>query len=668
MEPAPQTTNICEEPEAPPMSSVQSQQTVRLHVENVGGIDETDVELGPGVNVLAGRNATNRTSLLQAIMAALGSERASLKGDAESGYVEMTIDGETYSRTLRRTNGGVAFDGDPYLDDPELADLFAFLLESNESRRAVARGANLRELIMRPVDTEAIRADIDRLEGEKRDVEGRLEELRDRRDRLPELESRKERLESELRSLEDELETKREELDGADLDVEEGREEQAELQSKLSELRDLRSELDDVEFDLETERESLRSLRSERSGLESELAEFSDEQAGEKADLEAEIERLRDRKRELDSVVSQLQNLIQFNESVLEGEGERIFDLLHDHEGESEAGSLTDQLVDEETVTCWTCGSEVSRDSIAETVADLQNLRKEKVGERTRVRSKLDDLKSEVETIEATEQRRTDVRRKHERLGDQIAATEDRIERLEANREELTDDIRSLEETVEDLREEDFGRVLDLHKEVNQLEFDRDRKRDELNEVRDEIEEIERAGDRINDLEAERESLTERLEDLRTRIARLESDAIENFNAHMERVLDILGYENLERIWIERTEREVREGRRKVQKSHFDLHVVRNTESGAAYEDTVDHLSESEREVTGLVFALAGYLVHDVHEVVPFVLLDSLEAIDSNRIAALVDYFEGYPEHLVVALLPEDAAALDEEYRRVTEI
>jgi len=29
-------------------------------------------------------------------------------------------------------------------------------------------------------------------------------------------------------------------------------------------------------------------------------------------------------------------------------------------------------------------------------------------------------------------------------------------------------------------------------------------------------------------------------------------------------------------------------------------------------------LSESEREVTGLVFALAGYLVHDVHETVPF--------------------------------------------------
>jgi hypothetical protein len=136
----------------------------------------------------------------------------------------------------------------------------------------------------------------------------------------------------------------------------------------------------------------------------------------------------------------------------------------------------------------------------------------------------------------------------------------------------------------------------------------------------------------------------------------------------METLLDVLQYENLERIWIERTERTVRDGRRKVQRGSFDLHVVRSTDDGTTYEDTVDHLSESEREVTGLVFALAGYLVHDVHEVVPFVLLDSLEAIDSERIAHLVSYFEEYVSYLVVALLPEDARALDDEYRRITEI
>ena len=86
----------------------------------------------------------------------------------------------------------------------------------------------------------------------------------------------------------------------------------------------------------------------------------------------------------------------------------------------------------------------------------------------------------------------------------------------------------------------------------------------------------------------------------------------------------------------------LREGRQTVDRTAFDLHVVRSTDNGVAYEDTIDHLSESEREVTGLVFALAGCLVNDFHEEVPFMLLDSLEAIDSDCIPVLVEYTAGY--------------------------
>ena len=57
------------------------------------------------------------------------------------------------------------------------------------------------------------------------------------------------------------------------------------------------------------------------------------------------------------------------------------------------------------------------------------------------------------------------------------------------------------------------------------------------------------------------------------------------------------------------------------------------------------------------MFAPAGYLVHDVHETIPFILLDSLEAINSNRSARVVDYFQSHADYLVAALLPEDADA-----------
>jgi hypothetical protein len=65
---------------------------------------------------------------------------------------------------------------------------------------------------------------------------------------------------------------------------------------------------------------------------------------------------------------------------------------------------------------------------------------------------------------------------------------------------------------------------------------------------------------------------------------------------------------------------------------------------------------------------LAGYLAHEEYETVPFMLIDSLEAIDADRISRLIEYFAGNSDFLVVALLAEDAQALPNSYNRITEI
>jgi DNA repair exonuclease SbcCD ATPase subunit len=250
----------------------------------------------------------------------------------------------------------------------------------------------------------------------------------------------------------------------------------------------------------------------------------------------------------------------------------------------------------------------------------------------------------------------------------EIESREASLAELQQSRDELEDEIAQLEDAIAELEAEEHDELLELHKQANQLEFELGRLEGDLEDVEAEIESIESRLDERNELEKRREEVGERLDDCRSRIERLEADTVEQFNEHMATVLDILEYENIDRVWIERVDREVREGQRKVTRGSFDLHVVRSTESGTTYEDTIDHLSESEREVTGLIFALAGYLVHEVHEELPFVVLDSLEAIDSGRIATLVDYLSEYAEYLVVALLPEDATALDTEHRRLTEI
>jgi len=290
----------------------------KVHAENIGGIDDTSVAFSPGVTLLVGRNATNRTSFLQAVMAALGGENVSIKGDADEAEVELTIGDETYTRHLRRQGTSIVTDGRPFLDDPTLADLFAFLLESNEARRAVTTGVDLRELIMRPVDTTEIESEIQRLVRERESITEELEEIDSLKEEIPELEAEQARLEDEIEETKADLEAKESELEAADADVEEVREEKSELETRLEDLRGKRSTLDDIRYDLETERESLEALKQERQELEDEETDLPELPMGELQEVESEIERLRSQKEQLEREINELQSVIGFNEEMLE--------------------------------------------------------------------------------------------------------------------------------------------------------------------------------------------------------------------------------------------------------------------------------------------------------------------------------------------------------------
>jgi DNA repair exonuclease SbcCD ATPase subunit len=636
-----------------------------LSVENIGGIDDTQITFQRGVNVLSGRNATNRTSLLQGIMAALGSSQASLKADAKEGAATLKFGNKTHEQTLHRQNGVVVSEGNSYLENPELADLFAFLLESNEARRAVARGDDLRDLIMRPVDTDAINAEIQQLEQRKQRLDSELKELEKLEGQLPDLEAKRTRLTDEIYELRDDLKAAEAELEEANTDVETRRNEQSELEEKLNELRDTRSELERTRNRIDTERESIEALEKEHEEVETRLEELP---SGEETDidrLKSEIDVLQDEKDELSEEISQLQRTIQFNEQLLENPSEFLGTGEH-----SDDGPVTDQLLsdDSETVTCWTCGSSVGTNQIETTIEQLQTAYQERVDERSEINNELEDKRATLNEVNDNRTEYQQSTRRLESISDEIERRRDRIEDLTDDREALTGDIDDLERAVGDLETDDSEDLLDQHKEVNQFEFELERKERERDSVEDEIAETEdRLGEREG-LQSRREEANEELTDLRTRIEQIEANAVEEFNEHMTNLLETLEYENLDRIWIDRAARDVREGRRKVTKSSFNLKIVRSTEEGTAYEDSIDHLSESEREVTGLVFALAGYLVHDAYETVPFMLLDSLEAIDSSRIAALVEYFESYAPYLVVALLEEDAQALDGDHTVISEI
>lgn len=645
----------------------QTEHTAAFEVEGIGGIDRSSVELAPGVTVLTGRNATNRTSFLQAVMAVMGSRDVSVKGDVEEATVRMELDGDTWERTFRRDGTDVIAEGEAYLEDPEVTQQFAFLLADNTARQAVTGNHDLHDVIMRPIDTEEIEAEIEQLVAEQSEIDDQLGELEDLKGELPGLEEEKQRLTSEIESTREELRELEAEIDESESDVEETREEKAELEEKLSELRNVRNELEEVRYDIDTQKESLNSLENQRSELQRELEGFEAVSSDRREDLDAELDRLRSENRHIQSRTKDLRSVLQFNEDLLDGEDTSVGMLLEN--GGEDGSALTDQLLDDsETIACWTCGSVVQQDQIEETLEELRSIHQEKNAEISANEDRISELEEEKRELDRREQRRDDLQRKISDTEAEIERREERLEELTETREALSATVDELLTEVDDLESEDFGDVLDLHKEANRLEFEIEQREKELADVEEDIERTEVRLDEEERLKSRRESVTAELVDLRNRIEHIEAQAVEEFNNHMDAILELLDYGNIERIWIEKRTDEVREGRRKVERSVFELHVVRSTESGTTYEDTVDHLSESEREVTGLVFALAGYLVHELHEKCPFMLLDSLEAIDSERIATLVDYFQEYAAYLVVALLPEDAQALDDDYQRVTKI
>ncbi|WP_256301609.1 archaea-specific SMC-related protein [Haloarchaeobius salinus] len=649
--------------------SESAQGEFSLHVENVGGISETTVDLSEGVTILEGRNATNRTSFLQALMAVMGSDQYTLKGNAEKGRVELDIGETIVERRFERQHGTVNAKEPGYLDDPETAELFAFLLEDNEARQVAARGENLHELLTRPIDTAEIEAEIELLQAEKRDLDEKVSKIEERERDLTGLERRKQELQSAISKREERLEELEHEIEQADGDIVSEQESKEAIEEQLDKLKDHRSQLEDIRFELETVQETIDSLESERKEKSGRREELTGRTSVDIDALHDDLDELRERQRRVNAQMNELQSIIQFNEGMLDGTDSEIASVLQEKSDQENDGALTDQLLEsDDAVTCWTCGSQVSRSDIDETLNRLRSLRQEKLNERQTIQDQIDEKKKRVTEIETVEDELDKLDDRLAEIDTQLDSKRERVEKLEERRETLHEEVEELEAAVEQEQSSDYDQVLELHKQANRVELELEQKETELDSVESEINEIESMVDDKEEYKDRRNQVVDELDELRTRIDRLEENAVEEFNSHMAEVLEILEYENIARIWIERQEQETRQGRQKVQETVFDLHVVREADSGEAYEGTVDTLSESEREVVGLVVALAGYLVHDLHETVPVMLLDSLEAIDSNRIAKIIEYFADYPDYLIIALLPEDASAVDAGKQIITDI
>ncbi|MFB6304225.1 MAG: archaea-specific SMC-related protein [Haloferacaceae archaeon] len=622
----------------------------RLTVTDLGGISEARVTLTEGVTLVSGANASNKSSLLRALAGVLGGPRPPLKSDADAGSVRLTVDGAEYYLRLGRTETGVTVtDAERYSEASDLCELFVALTENNPIRRATLSGDDLYPLLMRPVDTAEIRADIRRLLAERRSIDERLEEIDALEDRLPGLRTRRETLRERLADVETTLAEKRQAVE----DVE--RERDTEEETVAAELRDKRAERTDVESRIATHEDAVESLRAELDEVTERLSEATPEgSADDVEEIEAELDRLRRQKRHLTSTINALGPVVEMNEQLLDGPDEVPEEMV--------SGGVVDELdPDTRTVTCWTCGSSVDRAEIARQVDAVREILEENRAEREAVAERIESLAERRRELERRAEEREELRTRRDRIREEIADREETLAALREEREAVEAEIETLRERVEAASGTD-ERLSEYYDEISDLEYERGRLTNDIEEVESELADVESAVAERPDLEDRRESVAEELRDRRARIETIERDLVSTFNEVMQQVLDALDYRSIERIWLER----ITTGDEPSAETEFELHVVRTAEDGAAYEGSVDNLAKSEREVIGLVVGLAGYLVHDVADEVPFVVIDAVEMFDADRLRRLIERFRDPADYVVAAVLPEEGDELDAVHDTIT--
>lgn len=632
--------------------------SVPITVRNLGGIDFAELSLHQGVNVFFGENASNRSSLFSAIAGALGARVPTPKTDSHSSLVRLEYDGSEYTVEIDRSDGSQQVTAHTLTARTALCDHFVRLLEDNPLRQSVQRmdGAELYDLLMEPVDTADIEAQIDRAKAERERVDKQLSHYDDLESRLPSLRTSRQQLREELDEIVDEIESVQSALDAQSQPASRADDEQfTELESKREQYRALTATL-------ETQQQALDSLEDERRAVADELAaQTGDDEIDSIEELSDRIDSKRARSRQLANTIQLLQTVIEAGRKTTQQSPDLFESVDTDHNHDTETGHLTDSLTaSTETTTCLTCGSTVSPEAIADQITELQSITAEKRDEKEAIESELSSLESTRDRLKDEREQLESLRQRADRLDGEIDETESTVASLRADRADLEVEIDALENAVAQHERDEDSAYQELQRQLTDLEVDRSRVEGRLEDVTAEVTEIEGAIANRDELEARRATLTRRLTELRDRIYDIERETVDTINRVMDEVISELAFENISRVWVER---HVETDNHKARADGFDLHIVRTTDDGAAYEDTVGTLSTSEREIIGIVLGVAGYIVHDVNESVPFLLLDAIESIDANRTAILLSYLSDHADYLLATAHPKDRDAFSESVR-----
>jgi chromosome segregation ATPase len=597
---------------------------LELDVENIGGVESASLQLDPGVTLVSGPNASNKTSLLTALAFAVGQDDPPLRAGTDRAEVRLSFDDTTIERQVIRRGKAVEVDGPSLLEtvgtrteQPSALAEFVSLLEFNRLRTAVRTNESIEALLKRPVDLDELERRQKECLSRKREVTEQIDrlngidaDLSDRRSELAERRERREELREELET----LRARRTEFGTGSDEVDELRERRATLAARREEFE---SEIGELEETIERLERQHEATRQEFEAAVAEVETYAP------AELRRERDEIRTQLDEVDERIQVLQDVVTANREM--------------RASGIEATTDRERSLDADQRRCWTCGSMAPTSAFDDALEDLTDLLADERAKRREWEPRLEEIAEELDTYRSAkrerdqaEERRRDVETRIEQRRESLRTKHESLRELEETLEELESEIdaRHREQAADDddLADEIESTQRDLYRTTNEI----DRLTETIDSLVEDKEERQRLRDEQIELQSEIETLTERIDQTEQRLR-------ESFNDAMDELMEVLAFQSIERVWLD---------------GEFELVVAREVD-GTIHRSPVTHLAESERETIGFVLGLAGYLAYDLAETVPMLLLDSMGAFDAERLASLIEFFAERTEYLLVAVYPE---------------
>lgn len=588
-----------------------------VSISNIGGVYEATATLESGVNVVQASNFSGKSSFMNALQTVVGttglfdSPHPLTEGE-DSGSVVLDASETSHEVTLERSsNNEILLRGTPMLEndiDQMCARLFAFLGEENPIRSRVREQKDLTELLQAPLNLEDIDGQITTL---KRKQEAKEEEIKTAQ-----------RAEENIPAVTDAITTLEEEL----TELQERRNEvEASVGSEISDNGSLTDELATRRSEVSTLERRISQLQTKLSKTESQLTEKRNEKEAldlpDQPQVSAAVEDKQTRVDEIKIQLDLLEGLYRANQRVIEEDALSLVTAI-------------DRSVVEDEFDCWLCGDSTTMDTVETRLEALQ--------------SKIETLQEERSTltdeIEVLEQEQREYRQKQR----EAAAIEEEIGTLSARRDDLKRDLTQAEERKAEVEDQ----VAELESDLERAETELS---DELTDIKSEIklkeQELETQQNRLHELKTKREdvdelreevtAIKEEIETLKERKQRKQRELKTQFDEAMATALDHFapGFDGARLDIKVNTENEI---------EAFDLIIARD-----GRETTIDTLSEAERELVGIVVAIAGYRTFEVNDRVPMILLDGVSQLAADNLRLLCEYLSDDTEMLVTTAYPE---------------